>query len=171
MFREAKRQWVSPFTRYSKLPAEIGRIECLKELDIQDAGIYHLHHNNLQLKDDSADIIPPAFSTSEPCVGILCHNERRAKSPCGFSYDILVGKNIGMLLKEECGFLNKLQHYAYNHIEENTFAYNCLEEEADGYNLHDLNDSMISMLSRYKDLADFNFFNRFHDDFDDKDFL
>ncbi|GKA27688.1 hypothetical protein Tco_0713856 [Tanacetum coccineum] len=70
------------------------------------------------------------------------------------------------------GFLNKLQHYAYNHTEENTFPYNSLEEEeADGYNLHDLNGSMISMLSKYTDLADFNFFNRFHDNFDDQDFL
>nr|GFB16160.1 hypothetical protein [Tanacetum cinerariifolium] len=80
------------------------------------------------------------------------------------------------------GFLNKGEHYAYNHVDANIINYNNQveeEEEADhafGYNLHDLindprgHDPMMR-LSRYTDLADFNFFNRFHDDFDDQDFL
>ncbi|GJS45681.1 retrotransposon protein, putative, ty1-copia subclass [Tanacetum coccineum] len=86
-----------------------------------------------------------------------------------FALSLLINQEIERMKK---GFLNKLQHYAYNHTEENTFPYNSLEEEeADGYNLHDLNGSMISMLSKYTDLADFNFFNRFHDNFDDQDFL
>ncbi|GJX32869.1 hypothetical protein Tco_0242724 [Tanacetum coccineum] len=84
------------------------------------------------------------------------------------------------------GFLNRREHYAYNHMDANIFNYNNHEEEEEaddafGYNLHDLmndprshdprgHDPMM-MLSRYTDLADFNFFNRFHDDFDDQDFL
>ncbi|PWA72109.1 hypothetical protein CTI12_AA275380 [Artemisia annua] len=84
---------------------------------------------------------------------------------------VVVPKTINQEIKRM--FLNKREHYAYNHIDETTFAYNNLEEEADdsfGYNLHDLmNDP--KMLSRYMDLADFNFFNCFHDEFDDQDFL
>lgn len=77
-----------------------------------------------------------------------------------------------MIMKK--GFLNKPGYYAYNHIDQNMFAFNNdLEQElADdtfGYNLQDFNDP--KMLSRYMDLADFNFFNRFHDDFDYQDFL
>ncbi|GJT16670.1 hypothetical protein Tco_0875376 [Tanacetum coccineum] len=86
------------------------------------------------------------------------------------------------------GFLNKREHYGYNHMDGNIFNYNNHEEEEEeeaddafGYNLHDLmndprshdprgHDPMMR-LSRYTDLADFNFFNRFHDDFDDQDFL
>ncbi|GJU23533.1 hypothetical protein Tco_1156875, partial [Tanacetum coccineum] len=82
------------------------------------------------------------------------------------------------------GFLNKREHYAYNHMDANIFNYNNHEEEEEEeedddafrYNFHDLmNDprghNPVMMLSRYTDLADFNFFNCFHDDFDDQDFL
>ncbi|GJV70943.1 hypothetical protein Tco_1490938 [Tanacetum coccineum] len=80
------------------------------------------------------------------------------------------------------GFLNRREHYAYNHMDANIFNYNNHEEEEEeaddafGYNLHGLmNDPRgpdpMLRLSRYTDLADFNFFNRFHDDFDDQDFL
>ncbi|GJX49792.1 RNA-directed DNA polymerase, eukaryota, reverse transcriptase zinc-binding domain protein [Tanacetum coccineum] len=80
------------------------------------------------------------------------------------------------------GFLNRREHYGYNHMDANIFNYNNHEEEEEeaddafGYNLHGLmndprgHDPMLR-LSRYTDLADFNFFNRFRDDFDDQDFL
>ncbi|GKE06855.1 hypothetical protein Tco_1398873 [Tanacetum coccineum] len=97
-------------------------------------------------------------------------NSWTAKPDKGHALDISKTQINQEIERMKKGFLNNRGYYAYNHVDENTFAYNNHEEEADdtfGYNLQDLNDPMM-MLSRYTDLADFNFFNRFHDD---QDFL
>ncbi|GJY01206.1 hypothetical protein Tco_0359358 [Tanacetum coccineum] len=115
-----------------------------------------------------------------------------ARRQAGIGLEPLFSSLLIEIERMKKGFLNRREHYAYNHKDANIFNYNNHEEEEEeaddafGYNLHDLmndprrNDprshdprghNPMMMLSRYTDLADFNFFNRFHDDFDDQDFL
>ncbi|GKD03232.1 retrotransposon protein, putative, ty1-copia subclass, partial [Tanacetum coccineum] len=113
--------------------------------------------------------------TIEEPISMYCDNT----GAIAIAKDDGVTKDIDRMKK---GFLNRREHYGYNHMDANIFNYNNHEEEEEeaddafGYNLHGLmndprgHDPMLR-LSRYMDLADFNFFNRFRDDFDDQDFL
>ena len=108
---------------------------------------------------------------------ISAYNDLEEEADDTFGYNLLDFNDPKTLSKQDTqrmimkkGFLNKREHYMYNHTDTNIFAFNNDEEElADDTFGFDFNDP--KMPSRYTDLADFNFFNRFHDDFDDQDFL